>query len=531
MRYGNGHYTALREDPSTSANIELPRVVPIIPYPVPVGYVTPIFTHSKTFFDTVHNKALNTASAERMSANDKIATERMKNQERFTTVAGLKRLFDVSRIHSFQSQSDKQLMAVEQHRKKMKLTGVSYNSKTACMKLFGVQSTQVSGNCESIGVNGHGSYHQSGEDDDICKNTDMKLDGFESTTMQKDCGSDQQLVTYDAGCTGVDINVSRLQSTTSTESMGNVSQHPSSQCSNSLDAIDDVTAEQTNDHQLKETVEPMDTDDINTSDQQVCNVHDVTAKTTEDHQLKESVDLMDTDDVNPSDKNVCIVKLYSHDIEAIKKQGSVQSGLGKEFVWIFPWKSARLLSCDDVLLFDQNECKISHKCRILRCMTIDTVSSLATSKAWNYASRQIRQQWKSMLKEAKSKRTKLFEWFMIDIKDLKQPLAWDQHRRAYRCVVVNPSVLTVYRDFMIPRMDLMSTAAWMIDRLTMSETESLKQFAYNWHNRTIRLGTTCSGTDICAVVLRKTLQCISERFGVTGLQSYIIIYIYIYLSI
>lgn len=59
------------------------------------------------------------------------------------------------------------------------------------------------------------------------------------------------------------------------------------------------------------------------------------------------------------------------------------------------------------------------------------------------------------------------------------------------------------------RAHLRDTARFFLNQLQRQHQENIAGIAHNLRGRTIRVGTTCSGTDICLAVLRHTLDAIS----------------------
>ena len=64
--------------------------------------------------------------------------------------------------------------------------------------------------------------------------------------------------------------------------------------------------------------------------------------------------------------------------------------------------------------------------------------------------------------------------------------------------------------------NLESTASFLMSRLSVSELRKLGIVAKSLHNHTVRIGTTCSGTDICVPAVAKLLQCVAQKFEAAG---------------
>ena len=62
---------------------------------------------------------------------------------------------------------------------------------------------------------------------------------------------------------------------------------------------------------------------------------------------------------------------------------------------------------------------------------------------------------------------------------------------------------------------LACTACVYLERLSRHHLKLLAENADYLHNKTLRLGTTCSGLDIASIVLEQTIKEINARFGVS----------------
>lgn len=66
----------------------------------------------------------------------------------------------------------------------------------------------------------------------------------------------------------------------------------------------------------------------------------------------------------------------------------------------------------------------------------------------------------------------------------------------------------------VPDMRLQSTAAYFMRRLCESDYRLLQQTMLHLDKSIIRVGTTCSGSDLCLNVVRETFSCLSQHFQV-----------------
>ena len=69
-------------------------------------------------------------------------------------------------------------------------------------------------------------------------------------------------------------------------------------------------------------------------------------------------------------------------------------------------------------------------------------------------------------------------------------------------------------DLPIPEPSLFSTSEFFINLLSVKHQQRLREVALALDGRTIRLGTTCSGSDICSVAMESMIKQINLVFDV-----------------
>lgn len=70
----------------------------------------------------------------------------------------------------------------------------------------------------------------------------------------------------------------------------------------------------------------------------------------------------------------------------------------------------------------------------------------------------------------------------------------------------------------VPDMNLKSTAAFFLNRLCENDRKKLLENIKALDGKTIKLGSTCSGTDVIVPVFHQTFAAINEMFGATCLH-------------
>ena len=114
---------------------------------------------------------------------------------------------------------------------------------------------------------------------------------------------------------------------------------------------------------------------------------------------------------------------------------------------------------------------------------------------------------KSRLKEWK----KLYIWEISDLivyeKKMLVPVKPRNHGRPFRIAL--KSVTELPSSEPLP-MDLKATADHFVSRLSSTCREILKCSLGKLNGRTLRIGTTCSGSDICVTVVKQTVQYLNQ---------------------
>ena len=147
---------------------------------------------------------------------------------------------------------------------------------------------------------------------------------------------------------------------------------------------------------------------------------------------------------------------------------------------------------------------------------IDSIDKLQESTALKVAPKSYCNQWRKQLKQG-GKKGRCYQWTIAGLLRLPESLVLNGFQRClfHTC---SASCLRKQNDPSLPTLDLQSTAKWFIKRLGVDEQAGLAAFARAWDGKVIRIGTTCSGTDVCVVVVSKTIAYICDRFGVAGLN-------------
>ena len=230
------------------------------------------------------------------------------------------------------------------------------------------------------------------------------------------------------------------------------------------------------------------------------------------------------------EEDVCCITLNSTVIRTIANRVS-KSLKGRSF-WMFSWKNKQT-DGKRVFLMEQGNQSINHCCRIEIIDTISSCTELTSSQHYKDASRSCKKLWRGAFNDADG--GKLYTWNFFDFHHLPEALQLQEtssgRGRNPCCRTVKHSNLKLWREPHLV-LSLECSAKFFLRSLPPASIEALRSFAYRWDGHTIRVGTTCSGTDICVIVFKKTIEVIAEFFKVSWQHIYIYIYIlYIYIYI
>lgn len=107
----------------------------------------------------------------------------------------------------------------------------------------------------------------------------------------------------------------------------------------------------------------------------------------------------------------------------------------------------------------------------------------------------------------------LFEWKLTILQKFSEPMSFSSKMvKRGRGGNVRGGDLMV-GDVDVPDMNLKSTATFFLNRLCEDDKKKLLENVKALDGNTIKLGSTCSGTDIIVPVFRRTLDAINEMFG------------------
>ena len=148
-----------------------------------------------------------------------------------------------------------------------------------------------------------------------------------------------------------------------------------------------------------------------------------------------------------------------------------------------------------------------------RFASIDVIEShadLRVHPAFQAASKQQKDSWREAVAKEKKK---LYVWTFIDMKRLAIALEMSASRG--RTMWISLHALKPYVDNRNPGMDLRETCEFFNNRLPDDEYRKLGERIRALDGKTISIGSTCSGTDVCVNVMKATMAKLNEVCGVS----------------
>ena len=165
---------------------------------------------------------------------------------------------------------------------------------------------------------------------------------------------------------------------------------------------------------------------------------------------------------------------------------------------------------NDVAILDGRTIVLNAK--VLKCSRLSSKPALYASNAYKTACPQEKKEWRERVDNEKSK---LYEWILgnVSIDHGKAKLAGGWRTKRIHSIASSSGSVRG------PMMDLHSTALYFLNKMDPSDSQKLEDNIRSLHNCTVRVGSTCSGTDIGASVFQQTFAELSKHFGVSSLSD------------
>ena len=109
----------------------------------------------------------------------------------------------------------------------------------------------------------------------------------------------------------------------------------------------------------------------------------------------------------------------------------------------------------------------------------------------------------------------LYEWGFEDIQRSEGKVVVSRGMRG-KYLRIARSMLTIGpTDDNIPELSLQSTAEYFVNKLSAADSRKLQSTMRSLNGKTIKVGSTCSGTDVIIPVVKWTFHTLSRMFNVT----------------
>ena len=218
---------------------------------------------------------------------------------------------------------------------------------------------------------------------------------------------------------------------------------------------------------------------------------------TKQTEKKSTVDEGNDDD---DDTTVNMVRISGHDLERLFTDMSTPIGIimlvGNKQVM----GEAYVARPDSQDVFGKAEVRTQKR--------ISTMSELRGCTSFRQDGREVSELWKKrLIKEKKS----LYLWEMIGVKRFEKPMKI-RGKLYFKSCKIPLSRLVSQDDLIIPSPNLKETAVYFMNLLSAEDQQRLKETMDHLDTCVVKVGGTCSGTDIAVSVIKATIAAFAEHF-------------------
>ena len=177
--------------------------------------------------------------------------------------------------------------------------------------------------------------------------------------------------------------------------------------------------------------------------------------------------------------------------------------------FILPWGRASLRKGTDVCIVEQG--RNGHVLGFARLEQVLRIKAYADLKDYPCFQMYDAAQKKAFRDHLQSKKS-LFVWIMKEAKVAGASLLLPKMKGPGQ--FCKRTALQEASDAIVPDMRLASTAEYFVKKMSVQDREALAARMKQLDGVTIKIGSTCSGTDICVPVMKQTFKKLSAMFGV-----------------
>lgn len=235
----------------------------------------------------------------------------------------------------------------------------------------------------------------------------------------------------------------------------------------------------------------------------------------------------------PVPEQMYVLKLSQDVIKGLLACGfSKQNKDGGAVSAIFTWHSKIPAGTTVCVVETGQQGRVACLATLSSIQCLNNFAQLRASKSFMDANNMQRQTWRNRIVEENKI---LYEWTFskLLVPDVPMQAPVNNARNYW----IEGNELQRSSTLILPDMNLRSTAAYFVGRLSLKDRELLQATMKALHSKTITYGSTCSGTDVCICVMKATFAELCKIFEaiwwhplVTFLNFQMFFGIYIYIQ-
>ena len=183
--------------------------------------------------------------------------------------------------------------------------------------------------------------------------------------------------------------------------------------------------------------------------------------------------------------------------------------LNKQHEVVMFWSSKKVLG--NVYMAKGNSSVVIGKANVKNQHRISTFGELRRLDCFKDASHELKTVWKNRVLQEKKH---LFVWEITCIQKFDKQLEIQGRNHAKHFEIGLSRLKSFDQEKVLPGLDLKETAMFFVNRLSDEDSERLENTMRQLHNKEIKVGTACSGTDIAVSMTKATIEALSEHFNV-----------------
>ena len=184
------------------------------------------------------------------------------------------------------------------------------------------------------------------------------------------------------------------------------------------------------------------------------------------------------------------------------------TGCSKNF--LCTWRHKLQPNTKICLMESGQQGKVVATALLSKICVIETFCHLRSCGEFRRASDLQKQTWRKRVLQDKKP---IYQWVLDDITELTTPLQAPTFRG--RSIWIDMTLLSAFVELAVPSPDLRETCEYFVKKLTPAERQKSYQRLQALDGRTITVGSTCSGSDVCVCVMKSTFNKLCQLFNAT----------------